>query len=75
LLPKTASIDAEFEFHGSERYGANANVGAQIEIVTVNAGYSALYEARSSNKVKLHVDFETVSVTIGTPTPDTTTTP
>lgn len=65
LLPKNASIDAEFEFHGRESYEAGASAGGQVQIVTINAGYSALYEAQSSNKVKLHVDFETVAVRIG----------
>jgi hypothetical protein len=65
LLPKNASIDAEFEFHGQESYQAGASVGGQVQIVTINAGYSALYTARSSNKVKLHIDFETVAVKIG----------
>lgn len=65
LLPKNASIDAEFEFHGRESYQAGATVGGQVQIVTINAGYSALYEAQSSNKVKLHIDFETVAVKIG----------
>ncbi|HVQ73987.1 MAG TPA: hypothetical protein VMT79_00455 [Candidatus Binatia bacterium] len=64
LLPKHATIDAEFEFHGQEEYAANVGVGAQIQLVTVNAGYSSLYSVSSSNKVKLHVQFETVKVTI-----------
>jgi hypothetical protein len=64
LLPKKATIDAEFEFHGSESLTVGAGLGAQIKLVTVNAGFSALYSSSSSNKVTLHVDFETVSVTI-----------
>jgi hypothetical protein len=64
LLPKQATIDAEFEFHGSESYAYNANVGAQVKLVTVEAGYSALYTVSSSNKIKLHIEFETVNITI-----------
>jgi hypothetical protein len=64
LLPKSAVIDAEFEFHGSEAYSAEASVGAMVKLVTVEAGYSALYSVSSSNKVKLHIEFETVNLTI-----------
>jgi hypothetical protein len=64
LLPKKAAIDAEFEFHGSESMEAGASVGGQIKLVTVEAGFSALYSVSSSNKVKLHIEFETVNFTI-----------
>jgi hypothetical protein len=62
LLPKDAKIHAEFEFHGSEGYSGEAAVGGQIELVTVKAGFSALYTASSSNKVTLDVDFASVHV-------------
>ncbi len=65
LLPKSATIDAEFEFHASEAYELSAEVGAQIKLVTVAAGFSALYETSSSNKVSLHVEFESVNLRIG----------
>ncbi|MFH7245252.1 MAG: hypothetical protein ACHWZW_20635 [Spirulina sp.] len=64
LVPKSASIDAEFEFYGAERYAADVSVGAMVEVVTVKGGYSALYETHSSNKVKLHVDFVTVAASL-----------
>ena len=65
LLPSTATIDAEFEFHGGETYSAAASVGAQVKLVTINAGYSALYTTSSSNKLKLHIEFASVPVQIG----------
>jgi len=57
LVPNKASLDAEFEFHAAESYKAEAQVGAMIEVVTVKAGFSGLFESSSSNKIKLHVDF------------------
>lgn len=65
LLPKSATIDAEFEFHGREAYSANVGVGAQVNIVNISAGYSALYETSSRNKVVLHIEFASVAVRIG----------
>ena len=65
LLPSSATIDATFEFHGSEAYELGAEVGGQVKLVTVAAGYSALYETSSSNKVNLHVEFESVNIRIG----------
>lgn len=65
LLPKTATIDAEFEFHGSEVYSAEARIGAMVELVNITAGYSALYETGSSNKIKLHIEFQSVNIRIG----------
>jgi hypothetical protein len=64
LLPKTATIDAEFEFHGAESYSAEMGAGAMVQLVSVNAGYSALYTVSSSNRVRLHIEFQTVNVTI-----------
>lgn len=65
LLPKRATIDAEFEFHGSEAYEAAAAIGAQVKLVNISAGYSALYETSSRNKVNLHIEFASVNVRIG----------
>ena len=62
LLPKTAKIHAEFEFHGSERYSYDVAAGCAVEMVTVKAGYSAMYEASSSNRVTLDVEFQSVHV-------------
>ncbi len=61
LVPKKATIDAKFEFSGSERYSYDVSMGGMIEVVTVKGGYSALFECKSSNEIKLHVDFEMVS--------------
>lgn len=62
LVPKKATIDAEFEFQAAENYSASASVGAAVNVVTVNAGYSALYETSSRNKVSLHVEFGLVGI-------------
>ncbi|HUQ07942.1 MAG TPA: hypothetical protein VM261_35850 [Kofleriaceae bacterium] len=62
LVPTKASIDAEFEFHAAEKMTGEAALGAAIEMVTIKAGYSALYEATSRNKVSLHVEFALVGV-------------
>lgn len=62
LLPKTAKIHGEFEFHASERYSGEAGVGCAVEVVTLKAGYSAMYQASSSNKVTLDVEFVSVHV-------------
>ena len=64
LLPKTAKIHGEFEFHGSERYAEDVSAGCAAEVVTVKAGYSAMYEASSSNTVTLDVEFVSVHVEI-----------
>lgn len=57
LAPKSAKIEAEFQFRGNESYKGEAEVGAMINVVTVKAGFAALFEAESSNKIKLTVDF------------------
>jgi hypothetical protein len=62
LIPAKASLDAEFEFHANESYAGEAAAGAQIQLVTVKAGFSALYSSASSNRVKLHLDFVSVPV-------------
>jgi hypothetical protein len=61
LVPKSASIDAVFKFHANESYSMNAEGGAMIQLVTVKAGYSALFAVETSNEVKLHVDFALVN--------------
>lgn len=62
LLPKTAKIHAEFTFEGSERYSGEAAVGLMIDVVSVKAGASALYETKSTNKITLDVDFVSVNI-------------
>ncbi len=64
LLPNKATIDAEFEFHASEEYKAGVGIGAAVEMVTVKAGYSGMYESSSRNKVTLHVEFGAIAVKI-----------
>lgn len=64
LLPKTAKIHAEFEFQASERYEYGVEIGAMVEVVTIRAGYSALYETSSKNKITLDVDFAAVNVKV-----------
>jgi hypothetical protein len=64
LIPKKATIDAEFEFQGKERYAGDVSGGGTVECVQVKAGYSALYESSSRNRITLHVEFATVHVTI-----------
>ncbi len=62
LLPKTAKIHAEFSYQGSDSASVNASVGGMVQVVTVNAGFSAMYSSTSSNKITLDVDFVSVNV-------------
>lgn len=64
LVPKTARITAEFEFEGSEAYAAELSAGAAVNVVSVSAGYSALYSTSSKNKIRLEVDFASVNYTL-----------
>ena len=64
LLPNSAKIHAEFEFQGSEKYEYGAEMGAMVEVVTIRAGYNALYETSSKNKITLDVSFAPVNVKI-----------
>lgn len=61
LVPKTARITADFEFQASERYDAAASLGVAVDVVTVSAGYSAMYESSSTSKIHLEVDFVSVN--------------
>ena len=67
LIPKDAKIHAEFEFQGSDKMSVDLSAGGQVEVVTVKAGYSAMYESKSSNKITLDVNFVTVHVGLDTP--------
>jgi hypothetical protein len=60
LVPKTASLETEFEFHASESYGGQASVGGMIQVVTLQAGFHALYEASSRNRIRMKIDFVSV---------------
>ena len=64
LLPKTADIHAEFTFEGKEGMTAGAAGGVAINVVSVSAGYSAMYEMKSTNKITLDVHFESVNVVL-----------
>jgi hypothetical protein len=61
LVPKTARITADFEFQASEQYSADASLGVAVDVVTVSAGYSALYTSTSTSKIHLEVDFVSVN--------------
>jgi hypothetical protein len=61
LVPKTAKIHAEFEFEASESYAGHASIGAMVNVVSVSAGYSALYQTSTRNKITLDVDFAAVN--------------
>jgi len=65
LVPKTAKITAEFQFQGSSSVVGQVGGGVGMDAVSVKAGYSALYESKSSNKITLEVNFQTVSVDLG----------
>ena len=61
MVPKTAKIHAEFEFQGSETWSGNGTLAlgpSVTQIVSINAGFSALYSSTSKNKITLDVDFE-----------------
>ncbi len=64
LVPKTAKISATFEFEGAENYSAAMQAGAAINVVSVNAGYSAMYSTSSKNRIQLDVDFVSVNYTL-----------
>ena len=68
LVPSSATIDADFEFHGHQMESLKASAGtgpALTQLVTIKAGYAALYETSSSNKLKLHVEFRVVNYALG----------
>lgn len=61
LIPKDGTLHAEFAFEASESYKAHMDVGATVQVASIKAEYSALYEASSKNKITLDVDFGLVS--------------
>ncbi|MFZ4506598.1 MAG: hypothetical protein ACOYON_02740 [Fimbriimonas sp.] len=69
LLPKTASIDAEFKFQATTKVDGGIDVGVMVQVVSVKGGYSALYEESSSNSVNLKVNYVAVQVPIKEPKP------
>jgi hypothetical protein len=64
LVPKSANIDAEFSCSGGESYSANAGAEGVIQVVGIKAGYSALFEMKSSTSVRLHVEFAPVEFSV-----------
>lgn len=69
LLPKTASIDATFKFEAKEALDVQEQVGAALDVVSVRAGFSALYEEKSSNSITLKVDYVSVQEVLAPPKP------
>lgn len=61
LVPKTAKIRAEFEFEASEQYAGSFAIGGMVNVIAVAAGYSALFQTATRNKVTLDVDFAVVN--------------
>jgi hypothetical protein len=64
LVPKTARITADFEFEGTESYTVGASAGGAINVVSVAAGFSALYASKSTSKIHLEVDFVSVNYAV-----------
>ena len=64
LVPKGGYIDASFSCSGRESYEGEASVLGVFEVVGVKAGFSALFEMKSSTTLKLHVDFAAVEYTL-----------
>lgn len=64
LVPKTAKITADFEFEATDAVSASASVGGLVKVVSVSAGFSALYTSTSKNKIHLEVDFVSVNYVI-----------
>ncbi len=61
LVPKTARITGDFEFQARDSASIAVSGGVQVNVVTVNAGFAALYESSSKNKVHLEVDYVSVN--------------
>ncbi|HEV2818062.1 MAG TPA: hypothetical protein VGW40_12675 [Allosphingosinicella sp.] len=64
LLPHDAKLHAEFEFEARDRISVGGSVSGLVQVVTVNAGFSALYESRSKNKITLDMNFVAVNVAL-----------
>jgi hypothetical protein len=67
LLPKSAKLHAEFSYEGHEAYEMSEDIAGDVTYeglvsVGVRAGYSALYEATSKNRITLDVEFVSVNV-------------
>ena len=62
LLPKDAKIHAEFTYEGRDSMSLNASAGGMINVVSVSAGFSELYESKSTNKITLDINFVSVNI-------------
>ncbi|MCX6953849.1 MAG: hypothetical protein NTV51_17000 [Verrucomicrobia bacterium] len=67
LLPKTAKLHAEFTYEAREQYTLDYSANGALSyegLVTagVKAGFHALYEEKSTNKITLDVEFVSVHV-------------
>jgi hypothetical protein len=62
MMPKTAHIESSFEFEGSDKVTENASGGVAVQVVNVNAGFSLLYESKSTNKITMDIDFHIVNI-------------
>jgi hypothetical protein len=64
LVPKSAKITGDFEFQATDRVSGGVSVGTAVQVVTISAGYSALYTSTSKNKIHLEIDFVSVNYPI-----------
>lgn len=64
LVPNSAHIDATFACSGTDSMKASASGGGSFDVATVNAGFSELFEIKSSCSVSLKVDFAPVVYTL-----------
>ncbi|MDB5251685.1 MAG: hypothetical protein JWP27_854 [Flaviaesturariibacter sp.] len=62
LLPKTAHIESTFEFEGSDKVTENVSGGVAVQVVNVNAGFSMMYESKSTNRITMDIDFQSVNI-------------
>jgi len=63
LLPRDARLHAEFEFEARDRVSVGASVSTPaLQVVNVNAGFAALYDSKSKNKITLDMNFVAVNV-------------
>lgn len=63
LLPRDARLHAEFEFEARESISLGASISLPaLQVVNVNAGFAALYESKSKNKITLDMNFVAVNV-------------
>ncbi|HYJ83494.1 MAG TPA: hypothetical protein VEW26_11725, partial [Allosphingosinicella sp.] len=60
---RDARLHAEFEFEARDRVSVGASVSTPaLQVVNVNAGFAALYDSKSKNKITLDMNFVAVNV-------------